>query len=512
MVQREMDKNRRLGVIPPVHIGSTGSQSRSSIWFWRKESPEWWLYVAILVITDLVLTYVAFRLAYMLRFNTDLPIFFDVSTETVPFYNNVMAVVIPLWLVIFGAMGLYSRQNLLGGTKEYAFLFNATTLGMFLLITARFTFPDSMILARGWVILAWLLTFLFVGMGRFILRRVVYITRKHGYFRHRALIVGVNEEGLLLSEQLHQNPTSGFNVLGFITTHNTQPSDNVTNGLPMLGSVQDLRQVIQQHKVKDLILSSSALSQEQVLSIFQEFGTEKDLDLYLSSGLYEIITTGLQVRDTDSVPLVVINKVRLKGVDQVFKTIMDYAIAVPLVILLLPVFAIIALLVRLDSPGPIIYRRRVMGINNTQFDAFKFRTMAYNSDEILKSDPKLMQEYLQNFKIKEDPRITRIGRFIRKASIDELPQLWNVIRGEMSIVGPRMITPEELQKYNQWGMNLLTVKPGITGYWQVHGRSDVSYEERVRMDMYYIRNWTIWMDLQLLIQTAPAVLSKRGAY
>ncbi len=154
-----------------------------------------------------------------------------------------------------------------------------------------------------------------------------------------------------------------------------------------------------------------------------------------------------------------------------------------------------------------------MGVNGRSFDAFKFRTMHVNGDEILDAHPELKEELAREHKLKNDPRITRLGRILRKLSLDELPQVFNVLRGEMSIVGPRMISPEEMEKYQQLGMNLLTVKPGITGLWQVSGRSDVSYEERVRMDMYYIRNWNIWLDLQIIFQTIPAVLiSHRGAY
>jgi lipopolysaccharide/colanic/teichoic acid biosynthesis glycosyltransferase len=154
-----------------------------------------------------------------------------------------------------------------------------------------------------------------------------------------------------------------------------------------------------------------------------------------------------------------------------------------------------------------------MGVNGRAFDAFKFRTMHENGDQILDAHPELKEELAREHKLKNDPRITRLGRILRKLSLDELPQVFNVLRGEMSIVGPRMISPEEMEKYQQLGMNLLTVKPGITGLWQVSGRSDVSYEERVRMDMYYIRNWNIWLDLQIIFQTIPAVLiSHRGAY
>jgi len=181
-------------------------------------------------------------------------------------------------------------------------------------------------------------------------------------------------------------------------------------------------------------------------------------------------------------------------------------------ILLLPILLIIGIAIKLDSPGPILHRRRVMGVNKRQFDALKFRTMYVDGDNIIEKYPGLKADLARNHKLKDDPRVTRVGRFLRKWSLDELPQLINVIKREMSIVGPRMICPEEMGNYSQWNINLLTVKPGITGLWQVSGRSDVTYEERVRLDMHYIRNWSIWLDVQILIRTVPAVLKARGAY
>jgi lipopolysaccharide/colanic/teichoic acid biosynthesis glycosyltransferase len=153
-----------------------------------------------------------------------------------------------------------------------------------------------------------------------------------------------------------------------------------------------------------------------------------------------------------------------------------------------------------------------MGMHGREFDAFKFRTMHENGDEILADYPELKHELANNFKLKEDPRVTRMGKILRKTSLDELPQLINVLRREMSLVGPRIITPAEVEKYEKWDLNLMTVRPGLTGLWQVSGRSDVTYEERVRLDMHYIRNWSIWLDIQLLVQTIPAVLRRRGAY
>ena len=211
-------------------------------------------------------------------------------------------------------------------------------------------------------------------------------------------------------------------------------------------------------------------------------------------------------------PLVRVNQVRLTGFDSILKRILDYAIAIPGLILIVPLLVFLAVLVRLDSPGPIFHRRRVMGINGQKFDAYKFRTMHTNGDEILAAHPELQAELNKNHKLKEDPRITRVGNLLRKLSLDELPQLVNVLKGEMSLVGPRIISPAEMEMYDQWGMNLLTIPPGITGLWQVSGRSDISYEERVRLDMHYIRNWSIWLDLQLLLQTVRVVLLRQGAY
>jgi lipopolysaccharide/colanic/teichoic acid biosynthesis glycosyltransferase len=181
-------------------------------------------------------------------------------------------------------------------------------------------------------------------------------------------------------------------------------------------------------------------------------------------------------------------------------------------LVLSPLLGLIALIVKLDSPGPVIHKRRVMGINCTQFDAYKFRTMYINGDEILAGRSDLIEELSQTHKLRRDPRITRVGKILRKFSLDELPQLFNVLFCKMSLVGPRMISPEELVNYNHWGLNLLTIRPGITGLWQVSGRSNLTYEERVRLDMHYIRNWSIWLDLQLLMRTIPVVIKGKGAF
>lgn len=200
------------------------------------------------------------------------------------------------------------------------------------------------------------------------------------------------------------------------------------------------------------------------------------------------------------------------ALDCTLKGVIDRTAALAAILLLLPVFAAIALLVRLDSPGPVFHRRRVMGVNGSSFAALKFRTMVQDADRVLEADERLRAEFQRSYKLKQDPRVTRIGKLLRRSSLDELPQLVNVMAGQMSLVGPRMITAEELERYGSKAKDLLAVKPGITGPWQVGGRSDSSWSERVRLDLWYAGNRTMWLDIRILLRTIPAVLLGKGAY
>ena len=195
------------------------------------------------------------------------------------------------------------------------------------------------------------------------------------------------------------------------------------------------------------------------------------------------------------------------------KRVMDVTLVLLSIPLWVPALAIIGLAIRFTSPGaPVIFRQLRTGKGGSRFQMYKFRTMVPNAEALKSKYMHLNELQWPDFKITNDPRITRIGKFLRKTSLDELPQFFNVLRREMSLVGPRMITQEEVAKYSQWDINLLTVRPGISGLWQVSGRSDVSYDERVQMDMYYVRNWSIWLDLQIAFQTPMAIIKSKGAY
>jgi lipopolysaccharide/colanic/teichoic acid biosynthesis glycosyltransferase len=194
------------------------------------------------------------------------------------------------------------------------------------------------------------------------------------------------------------------------------------------------------------------------------------------------------------------------------KRALDVAAATLLLALLSPLLCLIAILVRVTSRGPAIYRRRVLGVGGVEFDAFKFRSMVEDADSRLDAENDLSTRFRQNMKLRSDPRVTGLGRLLRRLSLDELPQLFNVLRGEMSLVGPRMIAPEEAQRYGSALMRRLSVRPGITGLWQVSGRQEVDYDTRIALDMQYIDNWSLGLDFVILLRTLPAVLSTKGAY
>lgn len=473
---------------------------------------QWRMYQIALILMDVLMVNIAFVLAYYLRFKVPAFVFFDQSVViSTSYYQTFVVVTSGLWLFVFSVSGLYNNKNLLGGTREYSLVFRSSTVCILFIVIAGFL-QASLLIARGWLLMAWVFTFVLVSTGRFILRRVVYYLRRRGFFLTPAVIVGANQEGRWLAEQLQKWETSGLHIVGFVDKK-VAVTTPLYNNLVNLGAVDQLGEIIEQFQIGEVILASSAIStRDYLMDIFKKYGVSDRVNLRMSSGLYEVITTGMTVDEFAYVPLVQVHKVRLTGVDVVMKTILDFfGSMVALLIFGLPIL-VIALLVKLTSRGPVFHKRRVMGLNGRQFDALKFRSMVVNGDEILQQHPELQEELARNHKLKKDPRITSIGVVLRKYSLDELPQLFNVLRREMSLVGPRMISPEEVAMYKQFDMNLLTVRPGMTGQWQVSGRSDVTYDERVRMDMYYIRNWSIWLDLHLLIQTIPVVLWGRGAY
>jgi exopolysaccharide biosynthesis polyprenyl glycosylphosphotransferase len=465
-----------------------------------------------LVLTDALVLGLAFGIAYFLRFHLQMTI----SPEVVPdprFYPGLAMCLVALWIVMFVPFGLYDLHLLLGGVQEYSRIFNSCTTGTMMVVVSTFIFP-RFVVSRGWLISAWLLSFTLVALNRFATRRIAYALREQGYLLTPAVIIGTNQEALTLANDLSEWRTSGLRIVGFVSSENrAEMTGRGSAERPVLESTSKILSVIKQHEIEDLVVAITAVDREELLQLCEEVNSLPGIHLRLSSGLYELLTTRVTVKTLGLVPLMSLNKVRLKPGETYVKSVLEYSLALFGLLLLSPLFLGLVLLIRLDSPGPVLFRRRVLGVSGKEFDAFKFRTMHVNGDHVLKQSPELARQLRDNHKLKQDPRVTRVGRWLRKYSLDELPQLFNVLLGQMGLVGPRMISPEEAEKYGRHKLNLLTVKPGITGLWQVSGRSDLSYDERVRLDMFYVRNYSVWLDLQILfVQTLPTVLKGHGAY
>jgi exopolysaccharide biosynthesis polyprenyl glycosylphosphotransferase len=463
-----------------------------------------------LTAVDLIMVLAGFRLAYALRFDTGIPWLYQTEVSVLEFYSSLVFLMAPIWLVVFRLFGLYDFRYLFAGMQEYSRVLNACTLGIMLIVMITFFFPN-LVIARGWLVMSWVLVTFCVLLGRFVLRRVVQWLRVQGRFLTTVLVVGANEEGQAIAAQLQENPKTGVLIAGFADDQ-VSPDGQPSLDIPVLGSIDSVAKLVRQYGIQEIIVASTALSREQLLGLFQNFGAVEDVILRMSSGLYEIMTTGVEVQEIGNVPLLSISKVRLTGGELFLKRVLDLLVSSIVLVVIWPLMLVIAVAIKFDSPGPVLHRRRVVGVGGKLFDALKFRTMYLDADERLARDPELRRQFEENYKLKDDPRVTRVGRLLRRTSLDELPQLFNVLMGQMSLVGPRMITTEERTRYGKWRMNLATVKPGITGLWQVSGRSDLSYGERVRLDMHYIRNYSLWFDLHLLYQTVPVVLKGHGAY
>ncbi len=467
------------------------------------------LFIGSLLLIDTVATAMGLALAYYLRFESPwLPYY---ATFSPYFYYSMILFAVPTFLLIFAIFGLYNEHYLLGGLQEYSKVTNSCTTGMMAIIIFSFLYRAQPDISRGWLILSWLLVTFLVGLGRFSIRRAVYWLRQLGKFSIPMLIVGANEEGLAMAQQFQATPTSGVKIVGFVDD-SLAPGTEVFDGVRVLGPILWLESLVRRHGVSEILVATTGVSRRQLLDIFRSFGTSNDIDIRLSSGLFEILSTKVRVKEMGYVPLVSLDKVRITGWDLFLKRVLDYTIAAIGLVVAAPLMILTGVLIKLDSPGPVLYRRLVVGQGKQLFYALKFRTMVTNASALLEANPVLKARLESEGKIKDDPRVTRLGRILRRTSLDELPQLFNVLRGQMSLVGPRMISPPELEKFGKWQQNLLTVKPGITGLWQVSGRSKLSYEDRVRLDMHYIRNYTIWLDLHIIFRTIGAVLRGRGAY
>ncbi len=427
-------------------------------------------------------------------------------------YNQIAWVAVLIWLFFLWRDGLYDLDRLFWGSGEFSRVVEALALGVvaFILGTYALHLPG---LSRTWTVLAFAFSVVCVSAGRMWVRYILRSLRRRGRLLRRTLIVGSNAEASKIIRLLQSTPETGLVPIGCLESarFDRLSLDFCGDEVPFLGEAGEVAQVVRELSIDTVIIASSAFDHEIVS---QMIGQLRGLDVttHVSSGLFEILTRRVIVRELAGVPLITIKRVSLSRSNLAAKRAFDLFLATSGVVIGLPIWLLLAFAIKMESHGPIFYKQTRVGQGGKHFGMYKFRSMCDDADERLSELRENNEATGPLFKMKNDPRVTRVGRWMRKFSIDEFPQLLNVLRGEMSLVGPRPPLPGETLQYNENHWRRMEVPPGMTGLWQVSGRSSLTFEEMVRLDLYYIENWSVHFDAALIIRTIPAVLFARGAY
>ncbi|WP_249714063.1 exopolysaccharide biosynthesis polyprenyl glycosylphosphotransferase [Rhizomonospora bruguierae] len=456
-------------------------------------------YVRGLVLADLAVGLAGGGLAFGVRFG-----------QTVTAYNRIyflLTVLLPL--VFTGALALnraYERRYLFVGSEEYARVIRA---GLGLIAAAAIVaYALELPLARSYVVLA-LPTATATGvLVRFALRKRLHRARRRGECLRRVIVVGHELAVLHLTRQLRRERYHGLEVVGACLP----PVHDGVAGVPVYGTFDDVAEAVAAAGADTVIVLSCPELDGVRLRRLAWHLERDDTDLIVASALVDVAGGRTTIRPVDGLPMLHVEHPRLAGGSRVVKELVDRVAASAMLVLLCPVLLALAALVRATSPGPVLFRQGRVGRGGREFVMLKFRTMYGDAEERRREVAHLNESDGVLFKIRQDPRITPAGRILRRLSLDELPQLGNVVLGHMSLVGPRPPLPREVAAYPDDALRRLAVKPGLTGLWQVSGRSDLPWEEAVRLDLWYVENWSLSLDVVILLRTLTAVARGSGAY
>jgi exopolysaccharide biosynthesis polyprenyl glycosylphosphotransferase len=436
---------------------------------------------------------------------------FDPPTFTVAFWQ-VAVVLVPLWIVFLAGAHLYDVDSVTWGMSVSGRVSRALSLGFvaMILITFLAKLPG---LSRGWSLLTWVLAIVFVLSGRALIALAVTWARESGRLLHPALVVGSNAEAADILRLLQADRSAGLFPIGCLTSSQADRLglDFIAGEVPVLGTARDLLSIMAEKRIDAVVIASSAFDHDVVARMIAELRTA-DADVHISSGLFEVLTSRVIVTEVAGVPLITVKGISLSKGNVLAKRTFDLFVSLLVVLLGLPVWVLIAAAVKLTSRGPILYTQERIGLHGAKFGMLKFRSMYVDADARLADVLSGNEASGPLFKMKDDPRVTPVGKWLRKFSLDEFPQILNVLAGDMSLVGPRPPLPREVSSYTVHDWRRLEVVPGMTGLWQVSGRSTLTFDEMVRLDLFYIENWSVSLDITLIFRTIPAVLFARGAY
>jgi exopolysaccharide biosynthesis polyprenyl glycosylphosphotransferase len=423
---------------------------------------------------------------------------------------------LPLWIVLAKLYGLYDRdeeRTAHSTMDDMVGVFHLVTVGVWIVFAASFlTAGANPEVAK--LISFWALAIAAIAGARSVARAAC---RRHAAYIQNTIIVGAGEVGQLVAQKMFNHPEYGLRVLGFVDDRPLARRENLDNyDLTILGAPERLPELVGRLHVDRVVIAFSNDSHEETLGLIRSL-RDHDVQIDIVPRMFEVVGANVGLHTVEGLPLIGLPPLRLSRSSRAAKRAIDVVIGSLSLILLAPVFAAIAAWIRIDSPGAAFFRQERVGAGDETFRIFKFRTMTTDAeqrkDEVAHlsmhakggGDPRM-------FKIPDDPRVTRAGRFLRRFSLDELPQLINVVKGDMSLVGPRPLIHDEDRFVAAWARRRLDLKPGVTGLWQVLGASDIPFEEMTKLDYLYVTNWSIPGDLRLVFQTLPALVRTRNAY
>jgi exopolysaccharide biosynthesis polyprenyl glycosylphosphotransferase len=459
--------------------------------------------IALRVLADAMAVSTAFFLASAIRFEL-LPEAPRADLD----YGLITALATPGWILLFWAYRLYEPRQVLSPVNELKHVFHGVLGGIAVIFVL-----DSLLnleLARGWALIAMVSGLVLVSCERIFVRKMLHFFRRRGGDQTRTIVLGTNHEARTIARTLQRERWLGHQIIGFVDDH-IPAGETVGAGHVVLGRTSDIKDLIVEHNATLVMVATTAFDATRLNRLFWEL-QEVDVDLQITSGTIDLMASRMVVQSVAGVPLLYVRRTGMDRAQRTMKRAIDIFGSLAGLIVLSPALAAIALWIRSDSTGSVFFKQVRVGRDGRIFTCWKYRSMFVDAEQKRAELEPLSQGPGLLFKLKEDPRITRAGRFLRRYSLDELPQLWNVLKGEMSLVGPRPALPAEVEQYDDWVRNRLKVKPGMTGLWQVSGRTETSFSDYVRFDLFYIQNWSLALDLWVLWRTFRAVMTAEGAH
>ncbi|MGI8642186.1 MAG: sugar transferase [Pyrinomonadaceae bacterium] len=462
-------------------------------------------------------------------------------------YAGVLIFVVPIRLVMLVYQRTYRLQGAFSYITEFIKIFKAVALGSLLIITFTFLFRGGFafrefsysrgVFALDFALALFVFTFFHLG-----LRYLQTLVRKRDINLIPTLIVGTNAEAEQTIRELKERRDLGYRVVGIVESQlritnyelrqktaeitqiqNPKSKTQNLNEVPIVGTLDELPEIIRQLEIQEVIITDNQIPSEKLFEAMMQIGRKQKVEFRLAPSLFNFLPQKTSVEQIGILPMVRLFREPLSDAERFIKRTSDIIISAVLLVLLSPVWLLISLLIKFNSRGSILFKQERVGMDGRKFLCYKFRTMKADADESIHREA-----YRKNIegateanagddekpvfgKVKNDLRVTKVGKFLRRTSLDEFPQFLNVLKGEMSIVGARPPIPYEVEEYDVWHRKRLDMKPGITGLWQVSGRNRLTFEEMVKIDLFYIENWSLWLDLKIILLTLPAVLRGDGA-